>query len=258
MDPITYTLNEIEYRIPKFLLKLVFGKLGYPDYRTGIIEQVISGRVITNLNIHGYNKEAIPISLATITHKDSESVVYHFKSRVLNNKEIISSYGAWKISNILQKDSTSGNNDGIKGAINTLKDTNQKISPIHNITTRVVAKNTIAVYGKSNLSTDMHFKVSLGDNSDLNSFQPKSLKVFTDLVELAVKSFIVNNYDIESSLTPNYGGVEVTGVRNKVDEYSDAEVDYQELLKTKWGKISLMNDGRISREIIRKQITGLH
>jgi len=91
------------------------------------------------------------------------------------------------------------------------------------------------------------------DGSGGERKSPELLKQYAE----AVKAYIYNVSDIKGKIQAQFGGTELTPFQNRISDYSGAEKEYQELLATKWGKVTLMEDGQTHEKLMRLQLTGV-
>jgi hypothetical protein len=90
----------------------------------------------------------------------------------------------------------------------------------------------------------------------MSHIQMRSYRPFCRLVELAVKAYIYNDQVIEVDIGKIRGGQEIGKFKEIVEEYKDAEEQYQEFLATTWQKVAYMNDNETFNRFVRSLIGG--
>ena len=121
----------------------------------------------------------------------------------------------------------------------------------------LIGENVVLVKDPSIAPTSGVLRCVLANDENMNNLSIRSFHAFSKLCELAVKSHIYNRLVIEMDSGKIRGGFEIGAFKNIVDSYSEKEEEYQDYLKMKWQKISVMNDRETYERHIRIQIGGL-
>ena len=132
--------------------------------------------------------------------------------------------------------------------------------PMFNYTATLRGKNTIHVMNSHALTTHLPqavFRCDLGSLTDTNVRTPKSMQLLTDIVVAGVQAYIFNNYVVSNAVSSSFGGIESSAISDRVSRYEDAEEQYKELLRNKWGKNTLMDDPTTVIDLVSLQVGGL-
>jgi len=251
MDALTQAMKRVRHTIPPTILRDTFLVGDALDVETEILDKVYKDRVVYDLGLHGYTINNISAAKADILYQDQAQTVVQYKLKDLDHRQIVAVYGLYDLQSLTSL--TTANNFSVKPEITA------GIMPMANTHCRVQGKNTILINNDSfiNLNPSMYFRVDLIETNDLNTKSPKSIILFSEIMEQAVKAYIYNVSDIKGRIQSQFGGTELTPFQNRISDYSGAEEKYQELLANKWGKVTLMEDGQTHEKLMRLQLTGV-
>jgi len=251
MDALTHALKHIKHTIPPTILSDTFLRGDALDIETEILDKVFKDRVIEDIGLHGYSISNLSATKAKIVYQDNAQTVVQYSLKDLDHRQIIAVYGLYDLRGMV--DLTAINNLSVKPEVTA------GMMPIANIHCRVQGKNTILINNDSflHLTPEKFFRVDLIDTNDLNTKSPKTIILFSKILEQAVKAYIYNNSDIKGQLQAQFGGTELPAIHDRISEYSNAEENYQELLQNKWGKVTLMEDGQTQEKLLRLQLSGV-
>ena len=100
MSCIRYALNELQYRIPKPVLKEVFKSSAYAEYYSRqsapvsieeeVMSKVIRPRVLLDANLVGGQTVNIPLAGIPFNSPDYFTQIYHIPKATVGNKTILS------------------------------------------------------------------------------------------------------------------------------------------------------------------------
>ena len=277
-SPISKALMDIHYTIPKDILVLAFSNDPLCDRNSSIDEllrvKVIQYRVIPDCDIVG--GQEIIVSLEGLLPRGGSvnSTVYHVPKERTNGRSIISVSEVMPIGiSTLDGGVGSGTTvtgggggaacggyngypgyDSLTNAVQGMESTVTKRSPFLNARTDVIGENVILIrYQTTNLTIGA-VRCHIQNEEDLTNIHPRSIIHFSNLCQLAVKSYIytqlvnmVNKDIYNNQLNTNY-------ISDYVNDLKDAEEQYQEYLKLTWEKVSVMNDTETYSKLIRMQI----
>ena len=105
----------------------------------------------------------------------------------------------------------------------------------------LVAPNTIFLPINPG-ARNCHLRCSLENAANLENFSQRAMINFGDLLVLAVKAEIHRRLIINTDVTALTGGSVDGQLRSIIEGYGDSMELYQEMLRTKWRKISVMQD----------------
>lgn len=271
MNPITKALSDISYRIPREILIEVFSPKSYfwrdqpINYEEQIRNMVIKSRVMVDCDLVGGTEVLISL--------------YGVPSQTLSTDRLVTVYNIPKdktqgrsITSVISLAYVNGPSAAYMNAANsfdacTVTDLNIAAKAVMDAASSlplpssakvqligentVMIKDTIAVAGTGLL------RCILANDENFSHLQIRSIPAFSRLCELAVKSYIYNNYTIKIDRARIEGGAEIGRFREIVDGYSDAEEMYQDYLKNVWTKVAFMND-RETFERFTKMMIGAY
>lgn len=94
----------------------------------------------------------------------------------------------------------------------------------------------------------------LNNDKDFNNIQPRSLPVLKDLCVLATKAFLYNELILNLHNAVNVNGIDMSAILDVVSGYADSVTMYNELMTTKWKKVSILNDAITRNRYVRLQV----
>jgi hypothetical protein len=128
----------------------------------------------------------------------------------------------------------------------------------HTSTSRVqlIAENTILIRDGTAIPQNSFLRCVLANDDNLSNIQLRSYRHFSNLVELAIKSYIYNELVVQIDVGEiRYG--QVLGVfKEIVTSYADAEVNYRDYLTETWEKVAFMNDDESHLRYLKLLIGG--
>ena len=270
MNPLSKAAYEATRRIPPQILKEVFTDKTYNwrDTPITIEEQiknkVIRSRVMEDCNLVGGTEVLIPLDRVPRETNDSFTYVYYIPKSLTQNRSIMSalsmsyvSSSSYAASAGLYNTTSSGTNSSGSALGGVASALHQAASPIPLMSTarvQLIAENTIMVRDTVPILANGQLRCILANDEDYNNLQMRSVLAFCKLVELAVKSYIYNEYIVRIDQAFLSGGQEIGRFKEIVETYSDAEESYQEYIKKVWGKVSLMNDQESFTRLLKLQI----
>lgn len=264
MGPIEYSIEEVKARIPPQLLSLVFsgnGRLFSTNpgaVEAAIRERVIDGRVRRVVDTVGATMDDIPLFGLTFTpvtqgnSNRSSQTVFIPKDRT-NGRTISSAvslvYGTTAAALAYGHPSNSptmstgvtGSSVLLDAAIGVLNSA-MPAGPIQSANVSLVGENVVLIEDYIPQGTNIFLRCILKSDNEFSHIRPATYQALSEMVVLATKAYIYNNYYIELGRGFLVGGMELPQIQNLVDEYRDADSLFLEYLKEKWYKISAMND----------------
>lgn len=258
MNAVQMAINKAQMVIPKMILEDCFIKR-FQDWRMvpksleqRIKEEVILKMVLPDLNLVNGVYTYIPLVNAIKQQSDRDVQIYYIPKEVTGGKSIMTAisigYGQGYLS-AYPNMSDCGNtmvNRATMGLLNSLNDQPVTTNPRVDL----IAENTVIVYDGMFYPPNAHLVCILENDENLSILRPRSIPLFIQLIILAIKAYIYNELVLEIDKGRLYGGQELGRFREIVDEYRSAQEMYDELLRTKIGKIFYMN----SRESMSKHV----
>jgi hypothetical protein len=253
MNPITKALDEVMFRIPREILKVVFQEpyQQYRDLPSDIKERircmVLVPRVLVDCNLVSGVETRIDLSdVASETVDGGYTTVFQIPKTKTNNRSILSvfdvTYGDMYRTQAGYGAYSAGRSSPVLQAAATVMEAQLRTPNVGTTRVELIGENVVMVQDSMILPQNLFLRCSLENEENLSNIQARSYLVFAKLVELAVKSFIYNSYIIQLDMGELRGGVQVGKFKDIVEGYSDAEEMYQEHLNEKWAKVAFMND----------------
>lgn len=271
MNPITKALADVSFKIPREILIEVFAPKTYIwrnqpiNYEEQIRNLVIRSRVMVDCDMVGGTEVFIPLwdVPSQVLATDRLVTVYNIPKSKTQGRTITSvlslsyvngpSAAYMNTSNAFDPCTVTDVNIAGKAMVDALSSlpipSSAKVQLIGENT--VMVKDTVVASGVGLL------RCILANDENFSHLQIRSIPYFSRLCELAVKSYIYNNYAITLDRGRVEGGFEIGKFKEIVDTYSDAEEMYQEYLLNTWQKVAFMND-RESFERFTKTMIGAY
>jgi hypothetical protein len=223
----------------------------YRDLPSDIKERirflVLQQRVLVDCNLIGGVE--VPIQLDDVPYETVDggyTSVFRIPKTKTNGRTITSvldvTYGRLQHTQGGYGASMAGRGSPVLSAAASVMEAQLRTSHMGTARVSLIGENVVMVQDSVLLPFSMYVRCVLSNDPNLNNIQARSYLVFSKLVELAVKSYIYNNYTIQLDMGQLRGGVNVGRFKEIVDSYADAEQMYQEHLNEKWGKVAFMND----------------
>lgn len=248
MNPIDLAIRHISSRIPAELISKAFK----PDYLFGrydtitpeflIRKEVIEGIVLQDLNIVGGQHVTLDLTSLNPTMIEG-AMVYRIPLRMTAGRHI---------SRVISVDYSSGTTLDLTGdalgdgAIKSLNATGNYQSP-GTANVELVGPNTVAIY--EYVSGTAALRCVLNYDDQMSSMNQAYFRDFMELCLRAAEYTIFNKISISLGSGSANGGTPNTYLRERVDSMRDSTQLYDELLNTKWTKISIMSDKKSHMEM---------
>jgi hypothetical protein len=265
MDAITFALRRVvNSDIPDLILEDAFiSKQSRMQRRPAsmednIREKVIMRRVIPDLNILGgvsvdINLAGMPFELLTNFQR-----IYRIPFHLTQNREITQVINVTLNVTSNYGDMRPGSNTNnvyvtpIERAASRVVDSWRPIPNITNAQIEILGDNVLKINDFQNFSGDMTLRCLIKYSDELEELKKPYYGIFADLVVLATKAYIYKNLSLEIDMAKLSGGREFGRYKEFIDDYRDANEQYQTLLDEKAGKMLLLNDqNRKDRHILR-------
>lgn len=253
MNPITKALDEVGFRIPREILQAVFINPyhQYRDMPTDIKEQirflVLQQRVLVDCNLLSGVEIRIPLDdVPSETVDGGYTTVFRIPKTKTNGRSIMSVfdvtygdlYNTQSGYGVYQYSRTSP----ALSVASSVMEAQIRTPYVGTARVELIGENVVMVQDSIILPQNLYLRCAIENDANLNNIQARSYPVFSRLVELAVKSYIYNNYAIKLDMGELRGGVQIGMFKTIIEGYADAEQMYQEHLNEKWAKVAFMND----------------
>lgn len=264
MTAISKALVDIKMQIPLEILKIGFqGEIDAFNQRNlitslddRIITNVIKKRVMVEANLLGGVTTVIPLSGCEIIQTRMNEFVINVPKSKTSGKSIISVLSL--IANLTHTSATlaplgSVNTSPILTATANMYNSMKTINVIQTSRLELIGDNTIIVEepSVSIFATSLRCNLEYDDNMTIS---PRFMLAFSKACVLATKSWLYTNLIVKLDQARLYGGAELSVITDIVNNYSDAEEQYQEFLTTQLQKILFMSDNRKISRFIAAQL----
>lgn len=258
MNPIQYSLTRVRHQIPPHILQLAFQSraVTHPGNRwmsptpfqsedAAIEDKIIHGRVNIDINLMGGTQVGIPLSGVRFDNPDMTTRIFHVPMEMTNERRIVSVQSLNYMNNLYMggPGSNGGGGGDLMRATMDLYNAIRSMPIVATANCQLVGENTVLVRDNVNIwSNSLGLTCLVENDAYLNNLNPGIYDLYAQMVVLATKSYIYNNSVIELDRGQLVGGRELGRVREIIDQYADADLEYQELFRTRWQKASFTND----------------
>ena len=244
-------LSEISFRIPREILNIAFtDRNNFNNIVTTLDDkistEVIRKKVMVDLNLASQEALYIPLDYCTLLYQDSVKTAFYIPKSRTNGRSIVSVLGMLSGYHI-HGDALYTNINDI-GVSSTLNSSVNIMNSLENVNIRqtaridLIGENTILIDEGliENLATNIH--VIVENDANLNNINPRSYMTLANVAVLATKAYIYNTMVVQINKGQLYSGHELSVIKDIVDEYKDAEEQYQEYYNTVVKKVMFMNN----------------
>lgn len=267
MDLITKAIQEVKFRVPRAILKLAYeGPSRWKNAPLGLDEQIrrktIMARVFVDANIVGGETILVDMEGLEAVKLDEFNYVFHIPPERVNSRTIMTALSV----NYLQYNTPANNFvPGVVGSkpvnINDVTNAASKamasrssIPITGSADCYVVGHNSVLVRNYLVRSSIKQLKCVVTSDEQLSNISIRSSPDFSKLCELAVKSFVYNELVVALDRGYLERGQELGVIKSKIDEYADAEENYQTFLIENWSVQATINDRLEYESLLSLQI----
>lgn len=266
MNAINYAVTFIMNQIPRAILDKTFIS-AYNHMTTipvstdsRIRDLVINSRVLEDINIIGGTHVTIPLDGLPQEVIENNAVVVRIPKSRTQGRSILSvhsvSFGASAISGIVTNPLSQGGD--LANAQQQMLNGISSIPYVSEAQVTLLAENVVMIEGVNMMSGYMYLRCEVENDSNLNNIKKRSYLAFGQLCSLATKSYIHSTMVIPMDIGFIEGGATLGKMSEIIDSYADAEDEYQEFLRTKWAKVSKLNDTETVEQLVRISAGGLY
>lgn len=266
MNPIQYAIDQVMLKIPNDILKIAFvGSLPYgsaipESISTRIREQVIERRVRTDCNLIGGHQVDIPLINVPKEFVDPFNIVYRIPKNLTQGRTITRA-----ISVVFSEGAPIGRHNRMLGrsspmldAAAGVMDSQTPIPTLSSTYVTLVGENVILVKDNYSLPRNIFLRCWLENDENMTHLKPNVYRKFAKLVLYATQSYIYNQLVVTMDRGVLSSGVEIGRIREIIDEYRDAEENYDTYFEETWMKVSQFNDDEFKKRHVKRITGGLH
>lgn len=261
---VEYILDVIEREIPEKVLNSIFRPRN-PHFNDGtqynvreiIRAEVINEWLIRDLNTHGVKEMLLPLNTSRVVELNwNQKLIIIPKSATANRRIIgLSRVGFFNPYAIMGSDNSAGLGiSEVQSALDKMGASLTAIPRVESKYVRIVNENTFLLEDVVLINTSFWAGVCVEADEALSDFSPAYWSKLSEYATLACKAVcyrkFINNYDgvmIE-------GGHELGTLSDLVQSWSDTAEQYNDFRKTKFRKITRLNDKYWKREHIKSII----
>lgn len=263
MSAIAKALSELKFRIPLPILEAVFTNR-FQKWRNtpisldeAVMTHVIRPRVLYDCNLIGGTEVFISLNNVPQELTDDFTSIYRIPKDRTNGRSIMS------VLNVTFSDPTRLSSLGVSAGIQSspmmlgaeaMIDAMGSMPVTSTSQVQLIGENVIMVRETMMLPSNLYLRCILTMDENLNHIQVRSYHPFAQMVTLAVKSYIYNEYVIRMDQGELFAGMTLGKFKEIIEEYKESEELYQLFMKEKMQKIFMMNDHETMRRLLRRQI----
>lgn len=250
MSAIKYAIDRVFLEVPIDILNLAFmRKATVYKVNTTIAQQiedlVLKPIVLTDINLIGGMSLSVSVDKCSVNFYELNysniNVVINVPYTLTNNKKITNALSV--VCSAADPSRYNNTNNMVKRLLNNKEQNDSLMLNSQTFTNlEIIGPNTILLHDNAIMLPNCYLNVIVENNENLSNIQPASYPSFSEMVTLAVKSYIYNKLVIELDKGAIYYGHDINKVGDIVSDYADAYEEYKTFLKEKWAKISFMND----------------
>jgi len=268
-SPIQRAISEVKWKIPleilqaAFMPKNIYGRATAMNMDSMIRSKVIEPRVMVDCDLVAGVQMDIPLHNVPTERVELPSgspytwgLIYRIPKTMTQNRSITSVL--W-IANTIAPISGTYTYASYNGSAlaNAAMGVMQSQAPIPSMSTArcdLIAENTVLVMDTSTWPVDAAMRCKVSWDPDLMTLPPGAIPFFSKAVELAVKAYVYNTLIIQINSAELQNGQELGKFKELVDQYADANEQYEEYRGTVLREVMLMSDVVSARDFWRLPI----
>jgi len=238
MNAISYVVNNVKHSIPSDILSVVFTN---PHRNTtlddNIYNDVIKGRMLTDLNVTGGIMITLPLSSCIQVSYTYNYIVYRVPPELRDGKPIMS-----VLSVIYSMPFMRNVFNSLQDAYLDKLDMRSTGVPMHSSSrVEVLSDDTIMIHDSITNIDQYSIRLLVANDPYLNNIHPRLYLELSKLGLLAVKAYIYNNLNLIIDKGYIQNGHRLESMHRIVESYSNANEQYMEVLNRDWYKLQYMN-----------------
>jgi len=222
-----YIMDEMEDKLLTFCFTPKYGAnlVSIPS----IIEnKIIRNIVVAELNMLEGVEKKVPISAANVKYSAEGIMLLEIPKKYLNNSPILSVDSIVTAPYNTYMNTVQG---GFQGAVEKLFRTHADLDMYSNVKLEVISENLIKIENIEYFDPYSIINLRVQNNPNMNNLPTQTHIPFAELCLIAVEKWIYKKKRIEINSNVLKGGVELSILKEIVDEYSDRDELYKEKRK---------------------------
>ncbi len=258
MNAITKALEDLHYKVPTEILNIAFRENSeivnaIIPLEERITAQVIRRRVLVDLNLVGGTEIRIDTGQCYLQAVNYNEFTIQVPKAVTGGKSIVSVLSLVANSMLAASDTAYSIPQQTENAMLKMYNNLASANVIQTTRLELIGENMVLVQDPNLSLVNSILRCTVENNSNLENISPRSYLDISELVSLAVKSYIYSRLKVKLDQGYIYYGHELGVITEIVDSYADAEQMYTDLVKTRIRKILFMNN----RESMNRLIKGM-
>ena len=264
MSAIRTSIRKVMERIPRTILNIAF--MSKPKaYRLEttleqqILDLVINKTVLPDIDLTVGIVLKLDLKDCFVTeymvNEYTRNIIIKVPYNLTNNKKIVTPLSL-TINSRITDGMVGGSNPLLNMAAKTFNHNAGGIGGDVYTNLELISNNTILVHDDVIFTTNGILEIEVGNNKNLSNIKPKSYLKFSELVILAVKTYIYNELNIELGSSGLYYGHSLSKLEDIINGWETSGEDYDIFLKEKMSKILFMNNDVMMSEAISLQTGG--
>lgn len=267
-NPINYAIQRVKnFSIPPQILQFLLNGRRGSTYRASranvdslIRDKIILGRILPDSNILAPTETEINCPANWYKSLDDGSKILTIPMSKTHNKRIVTACNILYIPGLTMNPMLGLSGTHVTGNLRPKGSMLQGLSDIKNSHSRetvvsttnldVIGNNTILVSSNMRFMNHTVLTCRLEGDENFSFLKPGQYDLFAQLVELATKSYIYNQYSLDISQGVIKAGREASDFRDKVSEYQSAEEDYKTLYNERWRASLTANDPKRKKKLL--------
>lgn len=253
INAINILMNEVHFRIPKEIINLAFTQnTSYRNPSTSVDDEitteVLRKRVMVDLNLASQETINVPLQFCELIFSDVSKTAFFIPKSLTSGRSIISVHNT--LSNYYMNGEinlgTRPNSSGSSVLDKALNISNGLDNVYLTQTSRIdlIGENTILIDEGMINNVAMSVTVVLENDYNLNNINPRAFKILAEGFVHAVKAHIYNTIIINLNRGAVYAGHEISIIKDIIEEYKDANTEYDEWYKTRWKKAAFTQNDK--------------
>ena len=261
MNAVNEAIQQVFWQIPHEILSLAFQQdlSGHNLYTTSIQhvirERVIDGRVMRDCNMQGGTQTIIKLADCITNQHSQYEFTIEVPAAITGGRTITSALALGDTHNSGGTMFTGGGGPALLGVTETLATSLSGFTMPSESNLSIIGENVLLAKNMTWIPSDGFIRVMLSHDSQMSNLNPRSVPVFMEMVALATKAYVYNTCVIRLDAGYQVGGVQIGALREQIDSYADANREYQDILRERWGKVAMFSDpesfARSHRHLIR-------
>lgn len=253
-------ISDVRNRIPTEILNIAFmTKIALiPGKVTTLDEQIKSiicrDIVLQDCNIVRGVSYTIPVDKCNqyniSYHNNQNHLIIEVPYSLTDNREILSALGL----TYAPKQTGFSGNELVNLASMAMNNISSNVGGVTTSNVEIIGPNTVMVHENILGGIGGHLRITIENDPNFRNINNRAANAFSKLVLLATKGFIYNELVLELDKGYIYGGHDLSKIVEIVDRWENAWEEYDEYLKSKWAKISFMNDDEANSRFLKIQI----